>query len=94
MEAKKMLNRKLILGIIFVVIGYFSLQYSFERPCELGQMAADVGGQEYEVGITIPYQIQKLACLVSDFSGILALLIGVACIFSGIGGIFKGLTID
>ncbi|MBU0898295.1 MAG: hypothetical protein KKB03_03350 [Nanoarchaeota archaeon] len=89
--AKKMINRKLIFGIIFLVFGFFLLQYVFTGECEFQAPSAGALGENLEISLG---SIEKWICNATSFPNIFLWLVGLACIFPGVGGIFKGLTKD
>jgi len=89
---KKIVNRKLIFGMVFLLLGFFLLQHVFTGECSLGAIEAGALGQSIE--ITLPPLLERWVCNATTFPNIFIWLAGVACIFPGIGGIFKGLTKD
>ncbi|MFH1445454.1 MAG: hypothetical protein ABIF08_03170 [Nanoarchaeota archaeon] len=88
---KKMINRKLIIGIIFVVAGFFLLQYVFTSECQIENIGAAIMGQSIDVELGF---LERLLCNATTFPNIFLWLVGLAMIFPGVSGIFKGLTAD
>lgn len=88
---KKIINRKLILGIIFLLAGFFLLQNVFTSECEFESVSAGMLGEELELDLG---SFERWICNATTFPNIFFWLVGLACIFPGVGGIFKGLTAD
>lgn len=78
--------QKVIVALLFVVIGISLIWYGFSRPCEVKPVTQN--------GYTVeqPEQLDKLMCLSSDFYSMISILVGTAMIFPGISGLFRGLT--
>ena len=89
--AKKMINRKLIVGIIFLLVGFLLIQYAFTTECKFDPISAGTMGTSVEISMG---SFEKWICNATTFPNIFIWLVGVACIFPGVGGIYKGLTAD
>ena len=82
--------QKISFSLLFILIGIGLIWYAFSRPCDIGPIIQNVEGTSVEV--EQPAQLDKLVCLSTDYVTMLSLLLGVAMIFPGVGGLFKGLT--
>ena len=84
-------TKKIIVSVLFIIIGIFLIRYALIRPCEVEAITQKVNG---DISIEQPEQLDRLLCLSTDYMALVALLIGTATIFPGVGGLFKGLTED
>lgn len=81
---------KILISLLFLVLGIFAIYYGFTRPCDLAPVTQIVQGQE--VIVEQPEQMDRLVCLSSDYIAMICVLVGIAMVFPGVGGLFKGLT--
>lgn len=79
-----------IISIVFIVAGAFLIRYALLRPCSVEPITQTIQGQVVEMNQ--PEQLDRLMCLSTDYVALIATLIGTACIFPGIAGLFKSLT--
>ena len=86
--------KKLIAGVVFLVIGIIAISYSLSLPCDVGPITQTVEGAAgtQEVTVEQPEQMNKMICLGTDKTALIMMLIGTASIFPAISGVFKGIT--
>ncbi|MBD3247390.1 hypothetical protein GF378_02105 [Candidatus Pacearchaeota archaeon] len=79
-----------VISILFIVVGAFLIRYALLRPCYVEPITQTIKGEIVEV--SQPSQMNRLMCLSTDYMALIATLIGTACIFPGVAGLFKSLT--
>jgi hypothetical protein len=84
-------TKNAIISVIFIAIGIALIYSAFMRPCDVEQITQQING---EVAIEQPEQLDRLLCLSTDPIALVSMLIGIAAIFPGIGGLFKSLTAE
>ncbi|MEK6934454.1 MAG: hypothetical protein AABW46_01110 [Nanoarchaeota archaeon] len=84
--------KKISLGVGFLVLSFFLIQYGMTRPCEIGPITQTQNGVDIEV--KQPFEMDRMVCLSTDFMALFSILVGTAAIFPAMSGIFSGLTDD
>ncbi len=82
--------KKIGFGVAFLVLSFFLMQYSLNRPCNIGPITQTQNNMVIEV--KQPIEMNRMVCLSTDFAALFSLLAGTAAIFPAMSGIFSGLT--
>ncbi|MBI2672944.1 hypothetical protein HYX19_01675 [Candidatus Woesearchaeota archaeon] len=80
--------RKIIFGFVFLMLGFISLNYAFNQPCEIN-FGGDIAK---ELGFGLPKELSKTICMSSDLKSLFSSLVGIALIFPSVGAIVRGFT--
>jgi hypothetical protein len=78
------------ISLVFILVGVLLLNYALTRPCEVGDITQTIGNTTTTV--EQPVKMNRMVCLSSDLGALVTMLLGMAAIFPGVSGLYKGIT--
>ena len=81
--------KRIIISIVFILIGASLMSYALSRPCEIGKIKQTIGN--VTATVEQPVEMNRMVCLSTDIVALVCLISGTASIFPGIAGLYKGL---